>query len=353
MKSCLCLLAALLLGVGQAWAQAGVSLYGVVDLGLKYERGAAGAGAWSLASGQRLGSRIGLRGSEDLGGGTRLAFTLESGINADDGTLGNGGRLFGRQAWVGLEGPAGAIHLGRQYSATYLTLRAIDPFKNQEAGDTQRIHGFGIARSDPLSRVDRALTLSTPTLGGLAVRIGHGFSEGAGPGQSGASSFAGLSWAGEALQVHAGLQHSDRVPLGTQAPLLARLAGTPATAAAAAGVRNACAGLVYRFGKSKLHAGYGAVRVMGAREVRSASQLVGATVALGPGTLLLSWNRSAVRAMPEATARQLAAGYAYPLGRRTELYASGSRTRHAMGARSTAAMLGNATDFRLGIAHQF
>jgi predicted porin len=66
---------------------------------------AAGHGATRVPSlTGSLPSRLGFRGTEDLGNGLAAVFTLESGYNQDVGTLGQGGRLFGRQAWVGLRG---------------------------------------------------------------------------------------------------------------------------------------------------------------------------------------------------------------------------------------------------------
>lgn len=103
-----------------AFAQTNVTIYGIVDLGVKYQAGLSPNGhVWSLASGQQYGSRIGFRGTEDLGGGLSADFVFENGFNADDGSFNNGGRLFGRQMWAGLKGDAGAVYLGRQYSAIY------------------------------------------------------------------------------------------------------------------------------------------------------------------------------------------------------------------------------------------
>jgi predicted porin len=71
-------------------------------------------------------SRIGLRGSEDLGGGLRASFVLEEGYTPDMGTLSQGGRAWGRQAWVGLSGPWGAVSFGRQYTMLFWSLLDAD-----------------------------------------------------------------------------------------------------------------------------------------------------------------------------------------------------------------------------------
>jgi predicted porin len=71
-------------------------------------------------------SRIGFRGSEDLGGGLRAQFVIEEGFTPDEGTVSQGGRAWGRQAWVGLSGPWGAVSLGRQYTMLYWSLWEAD-----------------------------------------------------------------------------------------------------------------------------------------------------------------------------------------------------------------------------------
>ncbi|AFQ50132.1 porin [Burkholderia sp. A9] len=106
-----------------AHAQSSVTLYGVLDAGITYQsnvQNAAGQGKslWSMGSGIDQ-SRFGLRGSEDLGGGLKAIFTLESGFNIGNGKFANGnGGMFNRQAFVGLSSQYGTVTLGKQYDAT-------------------------------------------------------------------------------------------------------------------------------------------------------------------------------------------------------------------------------------------
>ena len=76
-----------------------------------------GVGQNLMGSGGINGSRFGLRGTEDLGGGLKANFQLENGFNIDSGSAAQGGLLFGRQAFVGLSGGFGAVTFGRQYTA--------------------------------------------------------------------------------------------------------------------------------------------------------------------------------------------------------------------------------------------
>lgn len=111
-------LGALSAGASQAMAQSSVTLYGLVDAGLGYVSNLNGAHAWQATSGKASGSRFGLRGTEDLGGGLSAVFTLENGFSATNGTLGQAGRMFGRQAFVGLSSnKVGTLTIGRQYDA--------------------------------------------------------------------------------------------------------------------------------------------------------------------------------------------------------------------------------------------
>ena len=68
--------------------------------------------SFSMENAKEFGSRFGLKGSEDLGNGYKVAFVLESGIKSDDGSLDQGGKLFGREAHVDLVGPFGKLSAG-------------------------------------------------------------------------------------------------------------------------------------------------------------------------------------------------------------------------------------------------
>ncbi|MGO4303748.1 porin [Cupriavidus sp. RAF12] len=101
------------------YAQSSVTLYGIVDAGVEYlnNTGQNGNSLVRLTSGNQSGSRWGLRGVEELGGGLKAVFLLESGFDIDTGTSAQGGRLFGRNAYVGLESQYGALLLGRQQTS--------------------------------------------------------------------------------------------------------------------------------------------------------------------------------------------------------------------------------------------
>ena len=132
MKKSLLALAALGAFAGTAQAQSSVTLYGVVDANIEYVSNMSSTAAgtagfpgrgenkFGVTSGGLSGSRWGLRGVEDLGGGMKALFVLESGFGVDDGRMQQGGRLFGRQAYVGIESnQVGRFTFGRQYTSMF------------------------------------------------------------------------------------------------------------------------------------------------------------------------------------------------------------------------------------------
>src|SRR5260370_22117989 len=83
-------------------AQSSVTLYGIVDAGFTFTNNQKGEKAYQATQGNVQGSRWGLLGSEDLGGGNKVSFKLENGFSLESGASGQGGRMFGRSAWVAL-----------------------------------------------------------------------------------------------------------------------------------------------------------------------------------------------------------------------------------------------------------
>ncbi|MCW7536577.1 porin [Aquabacterium sp. A7-Y] len=154
-----------------------VTLYGVVDAFFQYAD--ANDSVTRLQSGGLNGSRLGFRGTEDLGGGLRAIFAIESGIQLDDGTVGQNKTMWGRQAWVGLGGDFGQVTLGRQYSSLYFVSGDFSAFTNGAYGaSTGVIGGFG--EYEPvrdLSRVNNSVKYETPSLGGLKIGAMWGFGE--------------------------------------------------------------------------------------------------------------------------------------------------------------------------------
>ena len=156
MKNTICSAVALTCGLAAsaAGAQTNVTIYGIVDSGVAYMTNvnAAGDNMFKMPSlTSSFPSRIGFRGTEDLGNGLQAFFVLENGLAMDTGTQQQGGRLFGRQANVGLKGSWGAITLGRQLNMTYIS---------QLKSDVLGPHLFAVGSIDaylPNARSDNAI----------------------------------------------------------------------------------------------------------------------------------------------------------------------------------------------------
>lgn len=373
MKNKLLALAVLSSIAGAASAQSNVTFYGIVDLGIDYDNGKSrdattgSTSKWTMASGQTSGSRFGFKGSEDLGGGLAAIFTLENGFNADDGSQGYGGRIFGRQSWVGLSGGFGAVKFGRQYSTTYLALSAIDPFSINTAGDAQRVYGYGLGKSDPISRSDNTVTYLTPDFSGFTAQAGYGFGEQAGAFNKSSTKFVGVNYVNGPLTALATYQNTNGVAFapanaGTGAAATPTSAldaivipsglGTSTTTSAT--VENSFIGATYDFGIAKMHAGFGNTKAQAVGDLKVRNYLVGATVPLGAGNVLTSWNRTNVTDVVGGVSNQYAVGYVYPLSKRTTLYTIGALTKNGSGVRMNAWANGqNDREFQFGMRHMF
>ncbi|WP_114812489.1 porin [Paraburkholderia kururiensis] len=158
-----------------AFAQSSVTLYGVIDEGFNYTSNSGGHSAYQLASGYAQGSRWGLKGSEDLGGGLKAIFTLENGFDVNSGRLGQGGRMFGRQAFVGLTSSQyGAVTLGRQYDS--LVDYLAQTTANGNWGGYLLSHPYDNDNTDNSFRVNNTVKYASPDLSGFQFGGTYSFS---------------------------------------------------------------------------------------------------------------------------------------------------------------------------------
>ena len=161
---------------------ADVTLYGVVDYGMQYknqEVKTTHAGettkkttdALTLDSGVNAGSRFGIKATEDLGNGYKVSFKLENGFDADDGELGQSGRLFGREASLSVSSDWGTLSAGRMgavtaAAGTYDFMAIVDAF---DGGDGEINGLFGT------SRMDNMLVYQSPKVAGLQLTAEYSF----------------------------------------------------------------------------------------------------------------------------------------------------------------------------------
>lgn len=163
---------------GTAHAQSSMTLYGVIDAGINYISNDAGKSNVTMTSGVVQGNRFGLKGVEDLGGGWTASFVLENGFLAQSGALGQGGRLFGRQAWVAINSAsAGTLSFGRQYD---LSLMFVQPLTHNLYDGLA--HPFDNDNLIASYRINNSVRYMSPVFHGFQAGALYGFSNSANTG---------------------------------------------------------------------------------------------------------------------------------------------------------------------------
>lgn len=167
---------AVLAGAGSALAQSNATLYGRIDTGIGTEK-INGAGSTQVFSGRLSTSRIGLRGTEDLGGGLKANFNLEGTLASDTGIVGGGNGFFDRQSWVGLSGGFGAFKAGRSDTAfdDIRDLAVVHDLWDSEFSPPKIAYTAGVG--DYSSRASNMLRYDSPSLGGFSAGVSHGLDE--------------------------------------------------------------------------------------------------------------------------------------------------------------------------------
>jgi len=343
MKKSLLALAVLTAVTGAASAQSSVTLYGKVDLGLVVDSGSASGKSVRVASGVTGGSRIGFKGVEDLGGGMKAAFQLETGYCADSAAgapnfCTGSNQFMGRQAHGDLTGAFGAISAGRQYSLGFNNLSTIDPFGTGFAGQSNNSSASGLYMIDPSGiRLNNSVTYSTPNMGGITASVETALGEQTGNWRANRETGAAVTYASG--PVYAGFSFYD---VGNA-------------------LGNGAAKKVYTLGGTwdlgviKLHAL--GQRVTGPSTLDNANLLAGVTVPVAGGNVLASYTRHNDRTSGDKDANQIGVGYLYPLSKRTSVYTAFARIQNLHGA---AYLVGNATEqgtgdkaFNFGVVHNF
>ncbi|WP_020653104.1 porin [Massilia niastensis] len=364
---------------GSAAAQSSVSLYGIADASMNYtdyKRAAAGH-LLAVDSGGGQSARIGFRGSENIGDGLSAFYQLEVGFGMDTGALLYNGRLFGRQAMVGLDSKTlGAIALGRisPFSAgagVYDMWRTIDPFKT----------AFGIAGSNNTFsagaiRLDNAVAYKTPVLGGIQAGVMYSFQSALAPTAEIPGSrnntrtvSTGLSYTAGPVYAVITVDMIKPAVLST-GPLAGRAYPTQKTLQVGATYDAGVVKLHAAYAKQKDHSVYSPIAeelgvvstVDPAARPDADTYLLGVTIPIRQHSFLASYRlrdgkpfRTTATSTFEADRRVLGFAYLYSLSKRTRLYTelaeSSGRKSIAEGIAATDTY--NRREFRLGINHTF
>jgi len=336
---------------GAALAQSNVTLYGIIDVNFQYQDPDASGAASTrgINSGHQSGSRWGMRGVEALSRGLNAVFTIEGGYSPDLGTIGQGGRLFGRQAWAGLSGGWGTVVAGRLATFSSGT-GSFDMFGNTDPfltgfGDSSL--GSTFTPSSTL-RLDNAALYASPTFGGFKFGGGYSFNgsgtEGAGSGNNNKVVFLGANFTGGPF--FAAITY-DIIDVNDNA--VAGSATTPATFANRSDQKMLQVGATFDLKFLKIHGGYAKednVYLLSDFTARpdfgadADAWMAGLTVPILGGNLLGSYQRrngdpvgvclgglvaaTGACAVPlttrEVDVRVWAVGFSYPFSRRTNGY---------------------------------
>lgn len=343
MKKSLLALAVLTAVTGAASAQSSVTLYGKVDLGLVFDGGGSGGKSIRVSSGVTGGSRIGFKGVEDLGGGMKAAFQLETGYCADSAAgapnfCTGSNQFMGRQAHGDLTGAFGAISAGRQYSLGFNNLSTIDPFGTGFAGQSNNSTAAGVYMVDPSGiRLNNSVTYSTPNMSGFTVSAEAALGEQTGNWQANRETGGAVTFASG--PAYAGFSYYD----------VSNASGVGAAK------KVYLLGGTYDLGVIKLHAL--AQKVTGPSSLDLFNMMGGVTVPIAGGNLLASYIHHNDRTSGDKDANQIGVGYLYPLSKRTSVYTAFARIQNQHGA---AFLVGNATEqgtgnkaFNFGVVHNF
>lgn len=201
-----------------AQSASSVTLYGIVDVavrsqtGLTSTYGRSPADTSVVASGVGPTSRWGVRGTEDLGGGLRATFNLESGINVDAGVPANAVSYFDRASTVGLAGAWGAVTLGRQNTVLADSAGVADPIGLRFAGLNPNIqnvsltgHQLGVeygttGSTGASNRQNNSIKYSVP-VGPVVARVMHSFGEVAQSASKQSTTGLGVDYLTDALRI--------------------------------------------------------------------------------------------------------------------------------------------------------
>ena len=357
MKKSLIALAALASFAGFASAQSSVTLFGIVDATIAHGSGSI-ADKTQLTNSGYNSSRLGFRGTEDLGGGMSASFWLEAGLSNDDGqgagtnsnnqasgagaaVAGRQGLTFNRRSTVSLAGGWGELRLGRDYNPQFWNLTVFDPFGTNGVGTSQVLNS-NTAITGPINvRSSNSIGYFLPgNLGGFYGQVqyymGENNQNGAATEDDGTGMGARVGFANGPFNV---------------ALALAR------TKYAAGDVKTVNVGGQWDFGVAKLMGQYSRDRAESAVTVTGKGGVIGALVPVGAGEIRVA--ASTYKFSPsDAKTNKLAVGYVHNLSKRTAVYTTVARVKNSGGATqalngATVNANGSSSGFDLGLRHSF
>ena len=198
------------------FAQSSVTLYGVVDQAVAYVNNQHGHSNVQITQGNLYASKWGLRGTEELGGGSSAIFDVENGFSPNTGAFSSSSQEFNRQAYMGLANKTyGTVTVGRQYTPYYLLVAPLDS-SHWLTGATGA-HPGDIDGLDTSIRVNDAIDYTSPVWNGLQISAMYAFGGIAGAVSRGQTYSAAVNYTNGPVGVAAGYLLIDNAAPGTNA----------------------------------------------------------------------------------------------------------------------------------------
>ncbi|QET02355.1 MULTISPECIES: porin [Cupriavidus] len=319
---------------GATLAQSGVTLYGQADMfigGIKNP--GTGERAFVANSGGMQTSYWGIKGSEDLGAGTRAIFDLNAFYRTDNGRVGrfDGDSMFSRNAFVGLENNNfGSLKLGRNTTPYFVSTIIFNPLVDSYVFSPMVFHTYltsGNAQVfDPGiigdSGWNNSILYSTPTWGGLTANFIYGLGENAG-------NYSQNKWGGNVTYFNGNFGATlafqqvkfDNAPFDVTNSTNPLLTGVSKQTAVQGGVSYD-----FRIVKLFAQAQYIKTSISAANpngDIKHTNGQVGASVPVGAGAVLATYAYGKTEnAVADFKRNTFALAYDYNLSKRTDLYAA-------------------------------
>jgi predicted porin len=313
MKKSMLALAVLGSFAGVAAAQSSVTLFGVVDLSARQVKNSSGTLNQMATDGYNS-SRLGFRGVEDLGGGMRGIFWLESGLAADAGAIGgsNGAATvqFNRRSTVALAGNFGEVRLGRDYTPQFWNTTVFDTFGTNGIGSSLNVQTTGFNGATTFVRANNSFGYFLPAMGGVYGQVQTSLGENNSPGTGNLHTSFRLGYSGGPVNVAIA---SGKTKESTGSMKVTNVGGS------------------FDLGALKLM-GY-LDMVDGGAAGKQDSFNIGVSVPMGQAELRASYTASNGKgAISTRDANQIAIGGVYNLSKRTALYGTYSTIDNKAGA---------------------
>jgi predicted porin len=282
-----------------ASAQSSVTVYGVMDAAIAHEDTGAPNGSRNVVnSGNQSSSRLGFKGTEDIGNGLKAVFNIEAGVALDTGA--GDTAFFGRRAVVGLAGNFGSIMLGREYSPIADVAKETDVFGQGFYGSN--LNAFTTGRLT--RRLSNSVSYKSPSLSGF--KLGAAYSAGeTSTGPSGTLKGISADYTLGGLYLGAGYHTLERLATGDDKEMIV--------------------GAGYKFGAFEIKGNYMEADPTG---VNNQFEQINLGVAYGVAAHKFFANYQTNELESGAKANGVAIAYTYSLSKRTNVYASYSTLRN-------------------------